>query len=163
MPHECGLSKLHRRNLLIIKDTVNAMNEYEELAAEPTTQQTQEPKTGALLGALKTGVLLAGAVAGALVATNALIAWNTPPLGGHLGGGVSRYPARDGDIAYFVSGSGAPLLLSHALRPGNSCAEWERNFEALAEEHTVYAPDFLGWGLSDKPPHFLRPQDYAEQ
>jgi pimeloyl-ACP methyl ester carboxylesterase len=112
---------------------------------------------------LKTGVLLLGATAGALAAANALIAWNTPPLGGRLSGGFDRYPARHGDMAYFVSGSGAPLLLLHALRPGNSSAEWENNYEALAEKYTVYAPDFLGWGLSDKPRHILRAADYAEQ
>jgi pimeloyl-ACP methyl ester carboxylesterase len=138
------------------------MNESEK-SSHVVSLETPNQSKGGLGRALKTGVLLAGAVAGAVAATNAVIAWNTPPLGGALGGGFNRYPARYGDIAYFVSGSGAPLLLLHALEPGNSCAEWEKNFEALAEKYTVYAPDFLGWGLSDKPPHFLRPQDYAEQ
>lgn len=112
---------------------------------------------------LKRGVLWAGAATAAVAATNAFVAWNVAASARRLGGGFRRTPARHGDIAYSVSGSGAPLLLLHALVPGNSSAEWEQNFEALAANFTVYAPDFLGWGWSDKPRHILRPTDYAEQ
>ena len=113
--------------------------------------------------ALKTGVLLTGAALMAAAISNAVIAWNTPSLGARLNGGFRRVPLRHGDAAYFVSGSGSPILLLHAPRVGNSSAEWEENFDELAKHHTVYALDFLGWGLSDKPRHILRPSDYAEQ
>jgi pimeloyl-ACP methyl ester carboxylesterase len=134
-----------------------------EPLSEPLLTLPPSEKTSGACRALQTTVLLAGAGLGALAAVNALIAWNTPPLGTALSGGFNRYPSRYGDLAYFVSGSGAPLLLLHALRPGNSCAEWENNFEFLSQHFTVYAPDFLGWGLSDKPRHILRATDYAEQ
>lgn len=113
--------------------------------------------------ALKLGVLCAGASIAAAAIANAVIAWNTPRAGARLGGGFYRVPLRYGDAAYFVSGRGTPVLLLHDLRPGSSSAEWEENFVALAQHHTVYALDFLGWGLSDKPGHFSRPADYVEQ
>ncbi len=124
----------------------------------------QEPKTHSTVAAsLRLGVLLAGAALTAAAVANAVIAWNTPSAGGRLGGAFQRTPLRYGDAAYFVSGRGTPVLLLHAPRAGNSSTEWEENFLALAENHTVYALDFLGWGLSDKPAHILRPADYAEQ
>lgn len=113
--------------------------------------------------ALKTGLVLTGAALAATAVANAVIAWNTPSLGARLGGGFNRVPLRHGDAAYFVAGEGSPILLLHAPRLGNSSAEWEENFDELAKHHTVYALDFLGWGLSDKPRHILRPGDYAEQ
>ena len=122
--------------------------------------QTDSSKKCSLL---KTGVLLTGAALIATAISNAVIAWNTPSLGARLNGGFNRVPLRHGDGAYFVSGSGSPILLLHAPRMGNSSAEWEGNFDELARQHTVYALDFLGWGLSDKPRHILRSSDYAEQ
>ncbi|KAM7508136.1 hypothetical protein LguiA_018589 [Lonicera macranthoides] len=45
-----------------------------------------------------------------------------------------------------------PLLLVHGF--GASIAHWRRNFVALAQNHTVYAIDLLGFGASDKPVGF---------
>ncbi len=129
----------------------------------PEINKTSESNRHAARRRLRDGALAAGAALGAIAAVNTIIAWNTPPLGGRLGGGFNRYPARYGDMAYFVTGSGAPLLLLHAPRAGNSSVEWAENYEALARHFTVYALDFLGWGLSDKPRHILRSDDYAEQ
>lgn len=112
---------------------------------------------------LRKTLLWSGAALGMMSAANALVSHNTPVLAARLGGGFNRYAARYGDMAYFIAGEGAPLLLLHDLRPGNFCAEWENNFSALAGHFTVYAPDFLGWGLSDKPRHILRRHDYVEQ
>lgn len=51
--------------------------------------------------------------------------------------------------AYRMMGSGPPLLLLHGI--GDSSASWVPIMPALAEHHTVIAPDFLGHGNSDKP------------
>ena len=126
-------------------------------------QINQHPEKTRACCALKAGVLLTGVALLATALANAAIAWNTPLLGARLNGGFNRVPLRHGDAAYFVSGSGSPVLLLHAPRMGNSSSEWEENFTELARHHTVYALDFLGWGLSDKPRHILRPSDYAEQ
>lgn len=136
------------------------MNEYQmNIESEYEHEATSSP----CCGVLKTSLLLAGAALAAAAVANAVIASNTPHIGTRLSGGFNRTPLRYGDVAYSVAGSGTPVLLLHAPRPGNSSAEWEENFEALAAHHTVYALDFLGWGLSDKPRHILRPNDYIEQ
>ncbi len=89
--------------------------------------------------------------AGALTAFNAALFANAPAPSHWLGGSFERYPARQGDIAFCVHGSGSPILLLHGFGAGNSMWEWQNNVEALAQNHTVYALDFPGWGLSDKP------------
>ncbi len=113
--------------------------------------------------ALKTTAVAAGLAVGATATANAAISLRTPPLGNHLGGAFNRYPARRGDIAYTVAGTGSPVLLLHGLFTGNSMAEWANNFAALAQRHTVYAFDFLGWGLSDKLAERYAPTDFVEQ
>ena len=100
---------------------------------------------------------------GAVAAVNAVIAARAPQLGPRLGGQFDRYPARYGDLAYVVGGSGAPLLLLHGLDAGRSMAEWRAVFEPLCENHTVYALDFQGCGMSDTTPEGYNARDFAEQ
>ncbi|XP_057542471.1 uncharacterized protein LOC130820934 isoform X1 [Amaranthus tricolor] len=56
-----------------------------------------------------------------------------------------------------LSGSGdvrrPPLLLVHGF--GASIPHWRRNITTLAQDHTVYAIDLLGFGLSEKPAGFM--------
>lgn len=61
------------------------------------------------------------------------------------------YEWRFGKIRYTKKGSGTPLLLVHDLTPGSSSYEYSKIIDSLAQEHEVYALDFLGYGLSDKP------------
>ncbi|MBV9863875.1 MAG: alpha/beta hydrolase [Abitibacteriaceae bacterium] len=114
-------------------------------------------------GALKTVAKITGVALGAMAATNAIISLRTPPLDNELGGTFNRYPTRHGDLAYTVSGTGSPVLLLHGLGAGNSMMEWEHNFRALAQQHTVYALDFIGWGLSDKPDEPCWAEEFIEQ
>ena len=86
---------------------------------------------------------------GAVAAANVLVSATTPQLSPRLRGQFGRYPARFGDVAYTVAGTGKPLLLLHGLDAGRSMAEWRGVFEILADHHTVYAFDWLGWGISD--------------
>lgn len=111
---------------------------------------------------LKKTATCAGAALGALALLNALVTLRTPPLGFRLGGEFGRYPARFGDIAYTVAGSGAPILLLHGLSAGRSMAEWRALFAPLSETHTVYALDFPGWGLSDAHREGYNATDFAE-
>lgn len=53
-------------------------------------------------------------------------------------------------MRYLTAGSGPPLLLLHGLL-GYSFS-WRFNFAALARVATVYAPDALGCGFSDRAP-----------
>lgn len=52
---------------------------------------------------------------------------------------------------YLEAGSGPPVVLLHSGEFGG-CAElsWERNIDALASRFHVYAPDWLGYGKSEK-------------
>ena len=61
------------------------------------------------------------------------------------------YNWRFGDISYSVKGSGTPLLLIHDLTPVSGAYEWNKVFDELAKDHTVYAIDLIGCGYSSKP------------
>lgn len=50
---------------------------------------------------------------------------------------------------YLTAGSGSPLLLVHGA--GYDAREWSRNFTSLCQRFTVFAPDLVGFGKSDKP------------
>jgi pimeloyl-ACP methyl ester carboxylesterase len=112
---------------------------------------------------LKVSAGATGAVLGICALSNAFIGARTPPLGFRLGGEFGRYPARFGDIAYTVAGTGSPVLLLHGLDAGRSMAEWRAIFDQLADHHTVYAFDWLGWGLSDPAREGFNATDFAEQ
>ena len=112
---------------------------------------------------LRVAVATIAAGLGAIAAVNAIIAARVPSLGPRLGGQFDRYPARYGDLAYTVGGSGAPLLLLHGLDTGRSMAEWRAVFEPLCETNTVYAIDFQGYGMSDTTPEGYNVRDFAEQ
>ncbi|HUK87110.1 MAG TPA: alpha/beta fold hydrolase [Terriglobales bacterium] len=53
-------------------------------------------------------------------------------------------------LRYLRAGAGPPLLLLHGLL-GYSFS-WRFNFAALGRLATLYAPDLLGMGFSDRPP-----------
>jgi len=96
-------------------------------------------------------LLIGGAVIGAQAAANSLIAVlsraPSPPLEGER----REFPWDWGRVNYSVKGSGQPLLLVHGIYVGASSYEWRSNFDALARDYRVYAPDLLGFGLSDRP------------
>jgi pimeloyl-ACP methyl ester carboxylesterase len=52
-------------------------------------------------------------------------------------------------LRFLRSGSGPPLLLLHGLLGGSFC--WRLNLAALAQQHTVLAVDFPGFGEHDAP------------
>lgn len=65
---------------------------------------------------------------------------------------VSRYVSVDGIRTHYLdAGDGSPLVLLHGGEFGG-CAElsWEFNIEPLAEHFRVIAPDYVGWGRTDK-------------
>jgi pimeloyl-ACP methyl ester carboxylesterase len=99
----------------------------------------------------------------ALAAANAFISSKVPVLGPRLSGHFDRFPARFGDLAYVVAGTGSPVLLVHGIDPGRSMSEWRGVFDHLANNHTVYAFDFQGFGLSDTNADGYSAADFAEQ
>ena len=121
------------------------------------------PENNARFPYFRVALAAVAAGIGAVAAVNAIIASRVPQLGPRLSGQFDRYPARYGDLAYVVGGSGAPLLLLHGLDAGRSMAEWRAVYEPLCENHTVYAFDFQGYGMSDTTPEGYNAQDFAEQ
>jgi pimeloyl-ACP methyl ester carboxylesterase len=68
-----------------------------------------------------------------------------------LAGQDSKFITVNGDTIHYVkSGSGKPVVLVHGF--GLSTYSWRKLIPLLADRYTVYAPDLLGFGLSDKPP-----------
>lgn len=57
-----------------------------------------------------------------------------------------------GAVVVYEGGSGPPVLLIHSINALASAAEIRPLFEALRQEHSVYALDLPGFGLSDRLP-----------
>ena len=60
--------------------------------------------------------------------------------------------AAAGRIAVYAGGSGPPVLLVHSINALASAAEVRPLFEALRPDHSVYAIDLPGYGLSERLP-----------
>ncbi|HKR00555.1 MAG TPA: alpha/beta fold hydrolase [Pyrinomonadaceae bacterium] len=92
---------------------------------------------------------------GALAALNARIRRNAiEPEDTGFGGEARVFEWQHGDIFYKTAGAesqGRPLVFVHGVGAGTSSFMWRRNFDALARDFRVYAPDLLGFGFSDKP------------
>lgn len=97
------------------------------------------------------GVLWTGAAVAAPAVVNAVIAARAGVVQPSLPGDIAYYDWVYGRVAYYRAGIGPPLLLAHHPSAGGSAGEWRAVFLELANHFTVFAPDFLGFGLSDKP------------
>lgn len=95
--------------------------------------------------------LMCGAMVAAPAAINALVSMRRRTPMPALPGEMRDYAWNWGRIKYYIAGEGDPLLLVHGIYPGASAYEWRENFEFLAQNFRVYAPDLLGFGLSEKP------------
>ena len=71
---------------------------------------------------------------------------------------------RYGRVAVYQAGSpdNPPLLLLHGQNAAASADEMRQPFERLSERFHVYAPDLLGYGLSDRPDIEYTPDLYTE-
>ncbi|HYP00506.1 MAG TPA: alpha/beta fold hydrolase, partial [Pyrinomonadaceae bacterium] len=103
------------------------------------------------------GLFVAGGAAGvaALAAVNASIARGVAPEpeDSSLGGETRVFASTHGNVFYRVAGAEArePLLFLHDTGAGASSFMWRKNFDVLSSDFRVYAPDLVGFGLSDKP------------
>ena len=108
-------------------------------------------------------LLWAGAGAAALAVANSAVFARAKALGNPLGGDGRFAPSPHGDIFYARQGQGQPVVLLHGIYAGASGYEWRKNFDALSEHFNVFAPDWLGFGLSDKPRRRYTTDLYIEQ
>lgn len=61
------------------------------------------------------------------------------------------YETKFGKIAFYETGTGAPIIFLHNLSCYSSSFEWKKIIPALSKTHKIYAIDMLGCGYSDKP------------
>ena len=71
-----------------------------------------------------------------------------------LAGADRTFRWRGIDVAYTEGGdpSDPDLVLLHGINAAGSAGEWREVFEDLAADYHVVAPDFPGYGRSDRPP-----------
>jgi pimeloyl-ACP methyl ester carboxylesterase len=111
---------------------------------------------------LKT-LLWTGAGIAAVSAANNAVFSRAKALGNPLGGEGRFWPGPYGDLFYTRQGKGRPVVLLHGIYAGASGYEWRKNFDTLSEHDHVYALDWLGFGLSDKPRIRYTAAQYIEQ
>lgn len=94
-----------------------------------------------------------GVIGGAAVVTLRHMLMTPQPLDSGLPGAVRIDRRHGGDLYYAVAGpmEGRPLVLLHGFYPGASNYEFRAVFSRLAETYRVYAPDWLGFGMSERP------------
>jgi pimeloyl-ACP methyl ester carboxylesterase len=92
-----------------------------------------------------------GAALGAAALYNVTATHRIAALENQLGGDNRELDWRGHRVAYSFHGSGTPVLLVHGLFTGASSYEWRYTVGALAEHHSVYALDLLGFGRSAHP------------
>lgn len=51
-------------------------------------------------------------------------------------------------VHYLKAGSGPPIVLLHG--GASDCRDWKETMTALSPSYSVYAPDMIGFGLSDR-------------
>ncbi|HET8906319.1 MAG TPA: alpha/beta fold hydrolase [Ktedonobacterales bacterium] len=104
---------------------------------------------------LRRGVILAGmgVAGGALIVTARHLLETPQPLRSALGGDAKIDRKHGGDIYFNVAGDEAadPVVLLHDFYPGASNFEYRHLFPRLAATWRVYAPDWLGFGMSEHP------------
>ena len=108
------------------------------------------------------GLLLGGAAIGLPAVINATIARQARRIEPTVWGRRHRYAWDLADVVFQRLGAGDPIVLLHSFGPGHDSLEWRRAAERLAESHQVFAPDFPGWGRSERPPTALDAELYIE-
>jgi pimeloyl-ACP methyl ester carboxylesterase len=108
-------------------------------------------------------LLWIGAGIAAVAAANNAVFTRARAQGNPLGGEGRFWPGPYGDLFYARQGKGPVLLLVHGIYEGASSYEWRKSFDALSEHFNVYALDWLGFGLSDKPRIRYTAAGYVEQ
>ncbi len=116
------------------------------MTREPIRQTLRLARGTALIGGLS-------ALGAALVIT-ARHALSTPqPLDSALPGEGRIDRKHGGELYYSIAGpdDAPPLVLLHDFYVGASNYEYRRLFPRLTGSYRVYAPDWLGWGMSERP------------
>jgi pimeloyl-ACP methyl ester carboxylesterase len=104
-----------------------------------------------------------GAVGGAAVIAARHALMTPQPLTSGLPGEWRVDRKHGGAVYYAVSGpeTAQPLVLLHNFYPGASNFEFRAIYNRLASNYRVYAPDWLGFGMSERPSFQMTGEFYA--
>lgn len=110
------------------------------------------------------GLLAAGLAVAGLEAYNRSVTLPYAALEPQLPAMPTMWQWRFGNVAVYEAGdhSNPPLLMLHGHNAAASAAEMREPFERLADRFHVYAPDLIGYGLSDRPDIDYIPAVYVE-
>lgn len=128
----------------------------------PTGDATRRNKA-LVTGSVALGAYLTGAVARWVRRSTLYRPEALPPA---LEAAVREQELMEGQARFYVrDGTGVPLVLLHSFNAAASSYEMKPIFEHLAAttERPLYALDWLGFGLSDRPPVGYRPTLYQRQ
>ncbi len=103
---------------------------------------------------LRRTLVAVGGVIGATAAGNAVLSRQAGDLPPPLPGTERTYRWRGMDVAYTELGDPGDqtVLLLHSMNAAGTSHEFEPIVAGLAQEYHVVAPDFPGFGRSDRPP-----------
>jgi pimeloyl-ACP methyl ester carboxylesterase len=107
-------------------------------------------------------LLAGGATMGSVALANAVLASHAGRPEQISDGDQGVYLWKHGAVRYRTAGEGDSVLLVHSVGAGASAYEWRKNFGPLSEKFSCYAPDLLGFGLSDKPSITYTSAHYVE-
>jgi pimeloyl-ACP methyl ester carboxylesterase len=99
------------------------------------------------------------ATAGLALLNRSLEMDDLPPT---LPGRMHDWTWRGSQVRYTTLGEGPPVVLVHGLHAAASSFEMRKVFGPLAAERTVYAPDLLGFGKSERPSLHYSGELYAD-
>lgn len=108
-------------------------------------------------------LLSLGALGGATILTARHLLTTPQPLDSGLAGEGRIDRQHGGDVYYTVAGpaDAPPMVLLHDLYTGASSFEFRSVFTRLATQYRVYAPDWLGFGMSERPALAFTGEFYA--
>jgi pimeloyl-ACP methyl ester carboxylesterase len=101
-----------------------------------------------------TAAVAGGSTLAALAGVNRWISSMVGPLDDQVAGERRMFEWREHQVAYYTAGptDGDPLVLIHGHNAAASAWEMGEAFRRLGARYSVYAPDLLGYGCSDRPP-----------
>jgi pimeloyl-ACP methyl ester carboxylesterase len=84
------------------------------------------------------------------------------PLPPAVSGEQRTLYGRDGELCYYVAGTGRPLLLVHSINAAASSYEMRPFFEHYRHTHRVYSLDLPGFGFSSRTDKEYTPRLYTD-
>ena len=111
---------------------------------------------------LRRWFLTTAAVTGGMTAYNTTQDLAAGPLASELPGQTCYWRSPLGMVFYKTLGQGEPLVLVHGFNAGASSYEMRRQVAPLAERFKVYAFDWPGFGLSERPGVTYTAQTYTD-